>query len=176
MLIWGFGLCGSLADNWTTWEQNRRFGRRLRTRAASWRRSPPGTSVRERPSVRARDRGESRASGDALQDPEVVRPRPHVIDGDPLDLLAREVAARVEGGLAGALRADHAAVVRPVEGPLPKEGAHRCVAGGHGYFVSVGVAEAFFARVRRLKNRNPFQLVPETFRAIAESERQTSPS
>ena len=49
---------------------------------------------------------------------------------------------------------------------------------GHTFEVSAVAPwmEAFFARVRRLKNRNPFQLVPETFRAIAESERQTSPS
>ncbi len=55
----------------------------------------------EGPPVRARDRRESRAPVGAPERPEVIGPGADVVRGDPLDLLAGDVAARVEGGLAG---------------------------------------------------------------------------
>ena len=58
-------------------------------------------------------------AGRAPERPEVRGPRAHDLDGDSLDAPTRAVAAHVEGRLPGALRANHAAVVRPAAPPVP---------------------------------------------------------
>lgn len=96
---------------------------------ARWRATARGasrdTARGERPPVGADDRGQVRAACLAAHRPELVGPPAHVGGGHPIDALAAQVAARVEGRGPGTPHADPATAVAPVDGALEEDRARR---------------------------------------------------